>query len=104
MFRNPVTDLIIALVVVLVIFGPTRLPALGRGLGQGMKEFKDSITGKSGPIEDEEGDKPALTASGSGQAAGPATATPAHDGAAAGPATTGAEPGPAEVGSTEPRS
>jgi sec-independent protein translocase protein TatA len=90
MFRNPVTDLIIALVVVLVIFGPKRLPALGRGLGQGMKEFRDSITGKSGPIEDEEGDKPALTASGSGQAAGPAT--------------TSAEPGPAEVGSTEPRS
>ncbi len=34
------------LVVVLVVFGPKRLPDLGRSLGTGMREFKDSITGK----------------------------------------------------------
>ncbi len=40
-------ELIIVLVIVLVIFGPKRLPSLGRQLGSGMREFKDSITGKS---------------------------------------------------------
>jgi sec-independent protein translocase protein TatA len=36
----------IVLVVVLLIFGPKRLPDLGRSLGKGMREFKDSVTGK----------------------------------------------------------
>jgi sec-independent protein translocase protein TatA len=40
------TELIIVLVIALVILGPKRLPAAGRSLGQGMREFKDSITGK----------------------------------------------------------
>jgi sec-independent protein translocase protein TatA len=40
------TELIIVLAIVLVIFGPKRLPTLGRQLGAGMREFKDSITGK----------------------------------------------------------
>jgi sec-independent protein translocase protein TatA len=40
------TELIILLVIVLLIFGPKRLPGLGRQLGSGMREFKDSITGK----------------------------------------------------------
>ena len=39
-------EIIILLVIVLVIFGPKRLPELGRGLGKGMREFKDSVTGK----------------------------------------------------------
>ena len=39
-------ELIIVLVIVLVIFGPKRLPSLGRQLGSGMREFKDSVTGK----------------------------------------------------------
>ena len=38
-------ELIIILVVVLVIFGPKRLPDLGRSMGRGMREFKDSVTG-----------------------------------------------------------
>jgi sec-independent protein translocase protein TatA len=38
-------ELILVLVIVLVIFGPKRLPSLGRQLGRGMREFKDSITG-----------------------------------------------------------
>jgi sec-independent protein translocase protein TatA len=42
------TELIIVLVIVLVIFGPKRLPGLGRSLGSGMKEFRDSISGKGG--------------------------------------------------------
>jgi sec-independent protein translocase protein TatA len=39
-------ELIIVLVIVLLIFGPKRLPGLGKQLGSGMREFKDSISGK----------------------------------------------------------
>jgi len=39
-------ELVIILVIVLLVFGPKRLPGLGRQLGTGMREFKDSITGK----------------------------------------------------------
>jgi sec-independent protein translocase protein TatA len=38
--------LVIILLVLLVIFGPKRLPEMGRSLGKGMREFKDSISGK----------------------------------------------------------
>jgi sec-independent protein translocase protein TatA len=39
-------ELLILLVVVLLVFGPKRLPEMGRSLGKGMREFKDSVTGK----------------------------------------------------------
>lgn len=39
-------EIVIVLVIVLLIFGPKRLPDLGRSLGSGMREFKDSVTGK----------------------------------------------------------
>ena len=41
-----ITGLIVILVVALLIFGPKRLPEIGRSMGKGMREFKDSITGK----------------------------------------------------------
>jgi sec-independent protein translocase protein TatA len=41
-----ISGLIIVLVVALLIFGPKRLPEIGRSLGRGMREFKDSVTGK----------------------------------------------------------
>jgi len=59
MFRNPTADLIVVLVIVLVIFGPKRLPGLGKSLGQGIREFKDGITGK----DKEDEDRPALSES-----------------------------------------
>jgi sec-independent protein translocase protein TatA len=37
--------LVIILLVLLVVFGPKRLPELGRSLGRGMREFKDSVAG-----------------------------------------------------------
>lgn len=49
MFRSPVVDAIVILVIALLILGPKRLPGLGKGLGQGMREFKDGITGESKP-------------------------------------------------------
>jgi sec-independent protein translocase protein TatA len=39
-------ELIIVLVVVLLALGPKRLPDAGRSLGRGMREFKDSMTGR----------------------------------------------------------
>ncbi len=44
-FGIGVTELVILLVALLVIFGPKRLPEMGRSLGKGMREFKDSIAG-----------------------------------------------------------
>lgn len=40
-------ELAIVLIIALVVFGPKRLPELGKSLGSGMREFKDSITGKN---------------------------------------------------------
>ena len=50
------TELIIVLVIVLVIFGPKRLPGLGRSLGSGMREFRDSVTGKGSDRDSGEDD------------------------------------------------
>jgi len=45
-------ELGIILLIVLVVFGPKRLPGLGRQLGSGMREFKDSMNGDSDkPVE-----------------------------------------------------
>ncbi|MDX6584048.1 MAG: sec-independent protein translocase protein TatA [Solirubrobacterales bacterium] len=47
-------ELAIVLIIALVIFGPKRLPDLGKSLGSGMREFKDSLTGSDDDDEDEE--------------------------------------------------
>jgi sec-independent protein translocase protein TatA len=47
-------ELAIILVIVLVIFGPKRLPGLGKQLGTGMREFKDSITGSTKEKDEDE--------------------------------------------------
>ena len=57
-FQKPLWDALIVLLVVLLFFGPKRLPALGKSLGQGMREFKDSITG--GSSDDDDDERPAL--------------------------------------------
>ena len=45
-FTKPYADALIVLLVILLFFGPKRLPALGRSLGDGLREFKDSIRSK----------------------------------------------------------
>jgi sec-independent protein translocase protein TatA len=46
-------EIAIVLVIVLIIFGPKRLPGLGKQLGTGMREFKESITGKDKDDDDD---------------------------------------------------
>ena len=48
--ENPL-HILIVLLVVLMVFGAKRLPELGRSLGSGMREFKDSISGATGAGE-----------------------------------------------------
>ncbi len=49
-----IPELIIVLVILLVIFGPKRLPGLGRSLGSGMREFKESLSGeRQGDVDDD---------------------------------------------------
>ncbi len=50
-------EIAIILVIVLIIFGPKRLPDLGRSLGTGMRQFKDSVSGKDDDQELTDGDK-----------------------------------------------
>jgi sec-independent protein translocase protein TatA len=45
---------VVLVLVLLLVFGPKRLPEMGRSLGRGMREFKDSISGNdSGDSEPE---------------------------------------------------
>jgi sec-independent protein translocase protein TatA len=70
-------------VILLLVFGARRLPEIGRSLGSGMREFKDSITGES--------KQPTLT-----QAVQPPEATPAP------PAQAQAPPAPAPAPAPPP--
>jgi sec-independent protein translocase protein TatA len=40
------TELVLILLIVVVLFGATRLPKLGEGLGKGIKNFKDALKGE----------------------------------------------------------
>jgi sec-independent protein translocase protein TatA len=46
------TELIIVLVLALLVLGPKRLPAAGRSLGQGIREFKTSLTRPADIVDD----------------------------------------------------
>ena len=50
-------ELIVVLVIALLVLGPKRLPEVGRSVGRGMREFKDSISGVSRD-DDEDDVKP----------------------------------------------
>jgi sec-independent protein translocase protein TatA len=47
-------ELVIVLIIAIVVVGPKKLPQLGRSLGSGMREFKDSLTGKSKDDDDDD--------------------------------------------------
>jgi sec-independent protein translocase protein TatA len=71
MFRNPLTDAVVVLVVLLLFFGPKRLPMLSRSIGESIKEFKGGIARSS---EDGKDDKPQLAAATGEPGPGPAPA------------------------------
>ena len=52
-FGIGVWELAILLLVALLVFGPKRLPEMGRSLGRGMREFKDSVSGNSRDDDDD---------------------------------------------------
>ena len=51
-------ELIVILAIALIVLGPKKLPEVGRSLGKGMREFKESLGGEAEKDEDEE--RPAL--------------------------------------------
>ena len=46
-------ELVVILVIALVVLGPKKLPEVGRSVGKGMREFKDSLTGETETAEEE---------------------------------------------------
>ena len=64
--------LVILALVLLLIFGPKRLPEMGRSLGHGLREFKDSVSGLADSPHEE---TVALPAAEGGEAAGAVQAT-----------------------------
>ncbi len=52
------THLILVLVVALLVFGPRKLPELGKGLGEGLRGFKDGIKGQPEPIAKQDAPAP----------------------------------------------
>lgn len=53
-------EIIVVLIIALVVFGPKRLPELGRSLGKGIREFKGSVTGADD--DDDEDERPSTPA------------------------------------------
>lgn len=51
-------ELAIVLIIALVVFGPKRLPELGRSLGRGIREFRGSVSGESHEPEHTEAIEP----------------------------------------------
>jgi len=66
-------ELLIVLVIALLVLGPKKLPEVGRSLGRGMREFKDSVSGITSDKDDDEDDVRSLN--GSSSAAGTTTRT-----------------------------
>jgi sec-independent protein translocase protein TatA len=83
MFRNPTTDLIVVLVIVLLIFGPKRLPGLGKQLGTGLREFKESITGED--KDEEQASRPEITSASASAPAPPSATSTERQSAEVGP-------------------
>jgi sec-independent protein translocase protein TatA len=52
MFGLGVPELMVILVIALVVFGPSKLPQIGSGLGKAIRDFKKGVTG-----DDEEANK-----------------------------------------------
>ena len=51
-------ELLILLAIVVLIFGVNKLPKLGKGLGEGIRNFKDSVRTEDKTASDEDGQAP----------------------------------------------
>ena len=49
-------ELIIVLIIALIVLGPKKLPEVGRSIGSGMREFRDSLSGESRHRDDDDED------------------------------------------------
>jgi sec-independent protein translocase protein TatA len=49
-------ELIVVLIIALIVFGPKRLPELGRSLGKGIREFRGSVSGDRDDDDDDDSD------------------------------------------------
>jgi sec-independent protein translocase protein TatA len=52
-------ELIVILAIALIVLGPKKLPEVGRSIGKGMREFRESISGESDRRDDDE-ERPVL--------------------------------------------
>jgi len=103
---NPI-HIAFLVVILLLVFGAKRLPEIGRSLGSGMREFKQSVTGETQSAE-KPAAQPMLTAA---QPPAPAAAPVAQPAApvaqpapaVAQPAAPVAQPAPAEPAPVEPQ-
>lgn len=51
-------EIIVVLVIALIVFGPKRLPELGRSLGKGIREFRGSVSGADDDEDEDGGQSP----------------------------------------------
>jgi len=54
---NPIHLLVIA-VVVIILFGPSRFPQIGRAVGSGIRELRGSLSGDDEPAKGDKPEKP----------------------------------------------
>jgi TatA/E family protein of Tat protein translocase len=99
-------EIAVVLIIVLIIFGPKRLPELGQSMGRGIREFRNSLSGDKDKDKDSPDEKrPELEASQQAQASQsqpaqaqqPAQPAPAAPAAPANPAEKPAEPVEGEI-------
>lgn len=63
-------EIAIVLVIALIVFGPKRLPELGRSLGRGIREFRGSLGGHDDDDEEDRGSTPREIEPGRGEPVG----------------------------------
>jgi sec-independent protein translocase protein TatA len=78
-FGISIWELMILLVVLLLIFGAKRLPEMGRSLGKGMREFKDSVSGVEESVTPTSPPPPELPAAPPEQSTRPHDEAPAEE-------------------------
>jgi len=69
-------EIVVVLIIALIVFGPKRLPELGRSLGKGIREFRGSVSGESD--DDERSEQPAEIEAGKHEQSAAAEETAAH--------------------------